>query len=282
MFRPGAEPLSANWLSIPIGYNGRASTVVVSGTPVVRPLGQTKAPNAAAPSFGPCRKLDFELEMAAIVGVANPMGETLTVEAADQAIFGFALLDDWSARDIQQWEYVPLGPFQAKVFATTLGAWIVTSEALEPFRVEGPAQDPAPLPYLAQSERRNLDVELEVALRPRGGSEATVISRTNFAHMYWSSAQQLTHHAIGGCAMAVGDLIGSGTISGPTPDSAGSLLELTWNGERPLTFPDGTTRGFLEDGDALILSGRARRDGISIGFGVCEGEIRPAPVHPKG
>ena len=280
MFRPGTEPLSANWLSIPIGYNGRASTVVVSGTPVRRPLGQTKAPSAEVPSFGPCKKLDFELEMAAVVGRANPMGEILSVAAADAAIFGWALFDDWSARDIQQWEYVPLGPFQAKVFATSIGAWIVTAEALEPFRVEGPAQDPAPLPYLRQSAPMNLDVELEVALRPRGGAQATIIARTNFAHMYWSTAQQLAHHAIGGCAMAVGDLIGSGTISGPTPDSAGSLLELTWNGERPLTLADGSTRRFLEDGDTVIFTGRARRGDISIGFGTCEGEILPALVYP--
>jgi fumarylacetoacetase len=278
MFRPGAEPLLPNWLSIPIGYNGRASTVVVSGTPVRRPLGQMKAPSAPAPSFGPCRKLDFELEMAGIVGRDNPMGAVMSVEEADAAIFGWALLDDWSARDIQAWEYVPLGPFQAKVFATTLGAWIVTADALEPFRVAGPVQDPAPLPYLAQSGPGALDVELEVAIRPKGSDVATTITRTNFAHMYWSTAQQLAHHAVCGCAMAVGDLIGSGTISGPTPDSLGSLLELTWNGERPLTLADGSTRRFLEAGDTVIFTGRARRGDISIGFGSCEGEILPAPV----
>jgi fumarylacetoacetase len=278
MFRPDAEPLLPNWLSIPIGYNGRASTMVVSGTPVRRPLGQMKAPSAPAPSFGACRKLDFELEMAGVVGRANPMGEVMTVGEADAAIFGWALLDDWSARDIQAWEYVPLGPFQAKVFATSMGAWIVTAEALEPFRVEGPVQDPAPLPYLVQPGPMNLDVELEVAIRPKGASEATVITRTNFAHMYWSTAQQLTHHAIGGCAMNVGDIIGSGTISGPTPDSLGSLLELTWNGTRPITLADGSTRTFLEDGDAVIFTGRATRGGISIGFGTCEGEILPAHV----
>ena len=278
MFRPDAEPLLPNWLTIPIGYNGRASTVVVSGTPVRRPLGQMKPPTASAPSFGPCKKLDFELEMAAVVGVENPMGETLTVTQADEAIFGWALFDDWSARDIQAWEYVPLGPFQAKVFASSLGAWIVTAEALEPFRVAGPVQDPEPLPYLRQPGAMNLDVELEVAIRPKGATQATVIARTNFAHMYWSTAQQLAHHAVGGCAMAVGDLIGSGTISGPTPDSLGSLLELTWNGTRPITLADGVTRTFLEDGDTVIFTGRAMRDGISIGFGICEGEVLPAPV----
>ncbi|MDK9695494.1 MAG: fumarylacetoacetase [Siculibacillus sp.] len=278
MFRPDDEPLLPNWLAIPIGYNGRASTVVVSGTPVRRPLGQMKAPNAPAPSFGPCRKLDFELEMAAVIGVANPMGSVMTVAEADRAIFGWALFDDWSARDIQAWEYVPLGPFQAKVFASSIGAWIVTAEALEPFRVDGPAQDPAPLPYLVQPGAMNLDVELEVAIRPKGASEPTVITRTNFAHMYWSTAQQLAHHAIGGCAMNIGDIIGSGTISGPTPDSLGSLLELTWNGTRPLTLADGSVRTFLEDGDTVIFTGRARRDGVSIGFGVCEGEVLSAPV----
>lgn len=277
MFRPDAAPLLPNWLHIPIGYNGRASTVVVSGTPVRRPLGQTKAPSEAAPSFGPCKKLDFELEMAAIVGRANPMGEPLTLAEADRAIFGFALLDDWSARDIQQWEYVPLGPFQAKVFATTLAPWIVAAEALEPFRVEGPTQDPAPLPYLAQDGAMNFDVELEVTLRPAGVAEETVISRTNFAHMYWSSAQQLVHHAIGGCAMQVGDILGSGTISGPTDDSFGSLLELTWNGQRPFTLADGSPRSFLADGDTLTITGRARKNGITIGFGRCEGQIQPAP-----
>ena len=277
MFRPDGDALLPNWLHIPIGYNGRASTVVVSGTPVRRPLGQTKAPSEAGPSFGPCRKLDFELEMAAIVGVANEMGAPMTLEEADRAIFGFALLDDWSARDIQQWEYVPLGPFQAKVFATTLAPWIVTSEALEPFRVAGPEQDPAPLAYLAQTGAMNFDVELEVSLQPAGVAEATVISRTNFAHMYWSSAQQLVHHAIGGCAMKVGDLLGSGTISGPTDDSFGSLLELTWNGQRPFTLADGSPRAFLADGDTLAITGRARKNGITIGFGRCEGEILPAP-----
>jgi len=277
MFRPDGDALLPNWLHIPIGYNGRASTVVVSGTPVRRPLGQTRAPTAAMPSFGPCAKLDFELEMAAIVGRPNVMGEPMTLAEADRAIFGFALLDDWSARDIQQWEYVPLGPFQAKVFATTLAPWIVTAEALEPFRVDGPTQDPAPLPYLAQSGPMNYDVELEVSLRPAGVAEATVISRTNFAHMYWSSAQQLVHHAIGGCAMKVGDILGSGTISGPSEDSFGSLLELAWNGKRPLALADGSSRSFLADGDTLTITGRAKKNGITIGFGRCEAEILPAP-----
>ncbi|NLH83069.1 MAG: fumarylacetoacetase, partial [Phyllobacteriaceae bacterium] len=263
-------------------YNGRASTIVVSGTPIRRPLGQTKAPSEAAPSFGPCRKLDLELEMATIVGIDTEMGRPLTMAEAERGIFGYALLNDWSARDIQQWEYVPLGPFQAKVFATSMGPWIVTAEALEPFRVAGPPQDPAPLPYLAQAGATAYDVELEVALRPRGETRDAVVSRTNFSHMYWSSAQQLVHHAIGGCAMRVGDVLGSGTISGPDEGSFGSLLELTWNGARPVTLADGTTRSFLADGDTLTISGRARRDGVTIGFGACAAEILPAPDFGDG
>ena len=277
MFRPDAEPLLPNWLHIPIGYNGRASTIVVSGTPIRRPLGQTKAPSEVAPSFGPCKKLDLELEMATIVGVPNEMGRPMTIEEADRAIFGFALFNDWSARDIQQWEYVPLGPFQAKVFASTLSPWIVTAEALAPFRVVGETQVPEPLPYLRQSGAMNYDVELEVSLRPKDAVEATVVSRTNFTHMYWSPAQQLVHHAIGGCAMKVGDVLGSGTISGSDPGSYGSLLELSWNGSKPLTLADGSTRSFLVDGDTLSIRGRAVRGTITLGFGPCDGEILPAP-----
>ena len=277
MFRPDGEPLLPNWLHIPIGYSGRASTIVVSGTPIRRPLGQMKAPSDTAPSFGPCKKLDFELEMAAIVGVPNEMGRPMNIAEADRAIFGYALFNDWSARDIQQWEYVPLGPFQAKVFASTLSPWIVTAEALAPFRVEGPRQEPEPLPYLRQSGPMNVNIELEVSLTPEGAAEPTVISRSNFAHMYWSSAQQLVHHAVGGCAMKVGDVLGSGTISGPTPGSYGSLLELSWNGKTPLPMADGSTRSFLLDGDTLAIRGRARRGDITLGFGPCDGTILPSP-----
>jgi fumarylacetoacetase len=282
MFRDPANPLLPNWLHIPVAYNGRASTVIVSGTPVRRPPGQTKVPSAAAPSFGPSQKLDFELEIGVIVGRATRIGERLSVEEAEQAIFGFALLNDWSARDIQQWENVPLGPFQAKAFATTLGPWIVTREALEPFRVEGPPQDPPPLPYLAQTGPKNYDVELEVSLTPKGAKKAAILSRTNFARMYWSSAQQLAHHTASGCAMNVGDLLGSGTVSGPAEDSFGSLLELSWNGQRPLLMPDGAKRSFLADGDLVRFTGRASRGGISIGFGDCEGEILPAELAAGG
>ena len=276
MFRDPENALMPNWLHIPIGYNGRASTVVVSGTDIVRPLGQTRPPGDELPTFGPCRKLDIELEMGALVGGGNAMGTPISVREADAMIFGYVLLNDWSARDIQVWEYQPLGPFQAKAFGTTISPWVVTQEALEPFRVAGPQQDPTPLPYLHQDDTFNFDIGLEVSMRTPG-AEPTTISRTNFKHMYWSSAQQLAHHAVGGCAMEAGDLLGSGTISGNTPDSLGSLLELTWNGTKPLTLKDGISRTFIEDGDTLTLSGVADNGQVKIGFGEASGTIVPSP-----
>jgi fumarylacetoacetase len=276
MFRDPKNALLPNWLHIPIGYNGRASTVVVSGTPVRRPLGQIKLPNSETPIFSACRKLDFELEMGAIVGCGTAIGTTLTVEEARNAIFGYVLLNDWSARDIQAWEYVPLGPFQAKVFATSISPWVVTAEALEPFCVAGPAQSPAPLPYLRQTAPSNYDVTLEVALQAAGGGRAGRLSCTNFKYMYWSSAQQLTHHAVCGCAMEVGDLLGSGTISGPTRDSLGSLLELTWNGANPIEIDGGGKRSFIEDGDTIIMSGWCEGNGYRVGFGSVTGSVLPA------
>jgi fumarylacetoacetase len=278
MFRPQGEPLMPNWLHMPIGYNGRASTVVVSGTPVRRPNGQMKPPQATAPSMGASRRLDFELEIGVVVGQPNEMGTPVGMAQAEQMIFGFTLLNDWSARDIQPWEQPPLGPFQAKAFATSVGAWVVTREALAPFLVGGPAQDPAPLPYLARNGPQNYDVELEVALR--SDDTETVISRTNFKYMYWSSAQQLVHHGFCGCAMRVGDLLGSGTISGPQRHERGSLLELSWNGTEPLTLRDGKQRTFLEDGDMLTLRGHAQGKGYRIGFGECSGVILPALAPP--
>jgi fumarylacetoacetase len=275
MFRGKDNALMPNWLSIPIGYNGRASTVVVSGTPIRRPRGQLKPPTADAPTFGPCRRLDFELEMGVVVGQASAMGDMLTAEQAEDMIFGFTLLNDWSARDIQQWEYVPLGPFQAKAFGTSIGPWIVTREALEPFRVHGPAQQPPPLPYLQQARPNNYDLQLAVDLKTEQMATAVGISRTNFRYMYWSSVQQLVHHASSGCAMNVGDLLGSGTISGPDKDQRGSLLELSWNGTEPLELEGGVRRTFLEDGDSLILRGWCQGDGYRIGFGACEGTIVP-------
>ena len=276
MFRGKDNALQPNWLHMPIGYNGRASTVVVSGTKVRRPRGQLKPPNAELPTFGPCKRLDFELEMGVVIGQPSPMGEMLNEARAEAMIFGFVLLNDWSARDIQQWEYVPLGPFQGKAFATSISPWVVTREALEPFRRNGPIQDPAPLPYLRQTEPNNYDLELEVGMRAASMNEPSRICRTNFKYMYWSSVQQLVHHASSGCAMNVGDLLGSGTISGPEKSQRGSLLEISWNGTEPIELASGITRTFLEDGDLLVMRGWCQGDGYRVGFGEVEGTILPA------
>jgi fumarylacetoacetase len=276
MFRGKDNALQPNWLHMPIGYNGRASTVVVSGTKVRRPRGQLKPPSADLPSFGPCKRLDFELEMGVVVGQASAVGEMLTEAQAEAMIFGFVLLNDWSARDIQQWEYVPLGPFQAKAFATSISPWVVTREALEPFRIQGPAQDPAPLPYLQQVLPNNYDLRLDVALRAAPDNEGRRICQTNFKYMYWSSVQQLVHHASSGCAMNVGDLLGSGTISGPEKDQRGSLLEISWNGTEPVELAGDVKRTFLEDGDSLAMRGWCQGDGYRVGFGEVEGTITPA------
>jgi fumarylacetoacetase len=273
MFRGKDNALQPNWLHMPIGYNGRASTVVVSGTRVKRPRGQLKPPGADGPTFGPCQRLDFELEIGVVVGQPSPIGQMLTEQQAEAMIFGFVILNDWSARDIQQWEYVPLGPFQAKAFATSISPWIVTREALEPFRLPGPLQDPVPLPYLRQTQPNNFDLELDVALRAGSMNEPAGICRTNFKYMYWSSVQQLVHHASSGCAMNVGDLLGSGTISGPQKNQRGSLLEISWNGTEPLELAAGVKRTFLEDGDSLVMRGWCQGDGYRVGFGEVEGTI---------
>ncbi|MCC8950174.1 fumarylacetoacetase [Bradyrhizobium sp. Arg62] len=273
MFRGKDNALQPNWLHMPIGYNGRASTVVVSGSKVRRPRGQLKPPTAEVPSFGACKRLDFELEMGVVVGQASPMGEMLTEKQAEEMIFGFVILNDWSARDIQQWEYVPLGPFQAKAFATSISPWVVTREALEPFRMQGPAQQPEPLAYLKQTQPNNYDMQLDVALRAGAMNEAKTICSTNFKYMYWSSVQQLVHHASSGCAMNVGDLLGSGTISGPEKHQRGSLLEISWNGTEPVELASGVTRSFLEDGDSLVMRGWCQGDGYRVGFGEVEGTI---------
>jgi fumarylacetoacetase len=275
MFRGKENALQPNWLHMPIGYNGRASTVVVSGTRVRRPRGQLKSPSEALPTFGPCKRLDFELEMGVVIGQPSPMGEMLSEKQAEQMIFGFVLPNDWSARDIQQWEYVPLGPFQAKAFATSISPWVVTREALEPFRLHGPKQDPEPLSYLKQTQPNNYDMQLGVALRAGAMNEAAEISSTNFKYMYWSSVQQLVHHASSGCAMNVGDLLGSGTISGPEKNQRGNLLEISWNGTEPLELPGGVKRTFLEDGDSLVMRGWCQGDGYRVGFGEVEGTITP-------
>jgi fumarylacetoacetase len=275
MFRDPANALMPNWLEIPIGYNGRASSVVVSGTPVQRPNGQLKLPGVDRPVFGPCRKLDIELETGFIIGKGNALGSSIACEEAEDHIFGMVLLNDWSARDIQQWEYVPLGPFNAKTFATSISPWIVTMDALEPFRVAQPEQNPQPLEYLRHEGAHGLDIELEVRLAPQG-AEAASICRTNFKAMYWTMAQQLAHHTVSGCNTRVGDLMGSGTISGTSPDSFGSLLELTWNGKTPLPVAGGATRTFLEDHDEVTLAGWCQGDGYRVGFGTCSGKILPA------
>ncbi|QDM27423.1 fumarylacetoacetase [Tardiphaga sp. vice304] len=273
MFRGKDNALQPNWLHMPIGYNGRASTVVVSGTEVLRPHGQLKPPSADVPWFGPCKRLDFELEIGVVIGQSSRMGERLTECQAEAMIFGFVLLNDWSARDIQQWEYVPLGPFQAKAFATSISPWIVTREALEPFRLHGPAQEPEPLAYLRQTKANNYDLRLEVGLRAARMKDYVTISNTNFKYMYWSSVQQLVHHASSGCTMNVGDLLGSGTISGSEKHQRGSLLEIGWNGTEPVELAEHTRRTFLEDGDSVNILGFCQGDGYRIGFGSVEGTI---------
>ncbi|MBF9061473.1 fumarylacetoacetase, partial [Rhodobacterales bacterium HKCCSP123] len=277
MFRGPENALPPNWLHMPIGYNGRASTVVVSGTPIRRPLGQLKGPDDPAPRLGPSARLDIELELGAILGTGNAMGRPVTTAEAWEMIFGFVLLNDWSARDIQVWEYQPLGPFQSKAFGTTISPWIVTREALAPFLVSAPAPELPLLPYLQEDAPHGIDLRLEVALAPGGRGPAT-ISRTNARHLSYSAAQQLAHHALSGCAMETGDLIGSGTISGPEPESRGSLLELTWNGRDPLRLC-GVERSFLEDGDSVSLRGWCE-GAYRLGFGSCEGTILPAPAAP--
>jgi fumarylacetoacetase len=279
MFRGPDSALPPNWLSLPIGYNGRASSVVVSGTPVRRPWGQIRPPEAELPVFAPSRRFDFELELGAVVG--QPSEGMVTVAQADQMIFGFVLLNDWSARDIQAWEYQPLGPFQAKATATTISPWIVTRAALERFRCPPPARERLLLPYLAEPGPMLHDIALEVTLAPAGGP-ASVIARTNARELYYSPAQQLCHHTTSGCPMRVGDLLGSGTVSGPERESRGSLLELSWGGREPITLANGETRAFLEDGDTVTLRGWAQGDGFRIGFGECSGTLIPAHADPAG
>lgn len=273
MFRGAENALPPNWLHIPIGYNGRASSLVVSGADVIRPNGQLKGPNDAAPRFGPCERFDFELEIGAIVGQASE--GMISVAEADTNIFGYVLLNDWSARDVQAWEYQPLGPFQAKASATTISPWIVTRAALEPFRTSTPEREKELLPYLAEPGPMLYDIKLEVTLAPEG-KDATVITRTNYSEMYYSAPQQLCHHTTSGCAMDVGDILGSGTISGPTKESRGSMLELSWGGKEPMTLDSGDTRSFLQDGDTVTFSGYAQGEGYRIGFGLCEGTVLPA------
>ncbi|MGO3219497.1 MAG: fumarylacetoacetase [Psychrobacter celer] len=277
MFRDPNNALLPNWTEMPVGYNGRASTVVVSGTDIVRPSGQLK-PNAdERPIFSPCKRLDFELETAFVVGKGNQLGQPIAVDEAFEHIFGMVLLNDWSARDIQKWEYVPLGPFNAKTFASEVSPWIVTMEALAPFKTSCPTQEPKPLAYLNETATdTSFDINLSVELLPENAESATVVCETNFKYMYWSMAQQLTHHTITGCKVEVGDMMGSGTISGPTPDAYGSMLEIAWNATKPVTLAGGETRSFIEDGDTVIMKGYSEKDGVRVGFGEVRSKVLPA------
>lgn len=275
MFRGPENALMPNWLHLPVGYHGRASSIVVSGTAIQRPMGQMRPDPQQPPVFGPSKQLDIELETAFITFPGKPLGERIAAEEAEDYIFGMVLFNDWSARDIQSWEYVPLGPFLGKNFGSSMSPWVVTMEALEPFRTTGPRQDPEPLPYLRTEGRHSFDIALEATLQPLNGP-GTVICRTNFKHLYWSMAQQLAHHTVNGCNVRAGDVMASGTISGPEPGSFGSLLELTWRGTKPLALAGGGERKFLEDGDTVVIRGHAERDGLRIGFGEVSGKILPA------
>ncbi|MHA6280196.1 fumarylacetoacetase [Salinimicrobium sp. CAU 1759] len=274
MFRDPDNALLPNWLHIPVGYHGRSSSIVPSGIPIHRPKGQTKPKDADEPVFGPSKRVDFELEMAFITTDANHLGEPIPIDEAEDYIFGLVLFNDWSARDIQTWEYVPLGPFLAKNFASSVSPWIVTLDALEPFRVESPKPEKKLLPYLQSTGKKSFDIELEVFLQPENGEE-TRVSKSNFKYMYWNMSQQLAHHTVNGCPVLSGDMMGSGTISGPTPDSYGSMLELSWKGEKPVKLNDGSTRTFIEDNDTVIMRGHCKKENYRIGFGEVSTKLLP-------
>ena len=274
MFRDPANALLPNWKHLPVGYHGRASSIVVSGTEIIRPKGQTKPADLDSPIFGPSKQLDFELEMAFIVNKNTEMGESISTSEAEEVIFGMVIFNDWSARDIQSWEYVPLGPFLGKNFGSSISPWVVTLEALNPFRTESPKQEPEVLDYLKFSGDKNFDINLEVYLQPENGTE-NLISQSNYKFMYWNMTQQLAHHTINGCNVEVGDMYASGTISGENPNSFGSMLELTWRGQNPLKLNDGQERKFIEDNDTIIMRGFAEKDGIRVGFGEVSGKILP-------
>lgn len=275
MFRDPENALLPNWKHIPVGYHGRASSIIVSGQPIHRPKGQTLPNNADAPVFGPTHRLDFELEMGFICGRDTNLGDSVSTKDAEDYIFGLVLFNDWSARDIQKWEYVPLGPFLAKNFASSISPWVVTLEALEPFRVSGPKQEPKVLPYLEYGGDKNYDINLEVAIAPEK-SEETTVCHSNFKYMYWNMAQQLAHHTVNGCNIHVGDMMASGTISGKDENSYGSMLELAWMGTKPLKMKDGTERKFIHDGDTVTMRGYAEKDDIRVGFGEVSTKVLPA------
>ncbi len=275
MFRGKENALLPNWLHIPVGYHGRSSSIIPSGINARRPLGQTMPDGATEPVFGPSKLVDFELEMAFITTDANLLGEPIPVNEAEEYIFGLVLFNDWSARDIQKWEYVPLGPFLAKNFASSISPWIVTLDALQPFKLEGPKPEMEQLPYLQYKGKKSYDINLEVYIKPEGG-KASKVSTSNFKYMYWNMAQQLAHHTINGCNVNSGDMMGSGTISGPTSDSFGSMLEITWRGEKPITLSDGSQRKFINDNDTVILKGFCKNENVRIGFGECRTKLLPA------
>ena len=275
MFRDPANALLPNWLWLPVGYHGRSSSIIPSGVDIHRPLGQTKPNPDENPIFGPSQRVDFELEMAFLTFDGKPLGQRIKTEEAEDYIFGLCLFNDWSARDIQQWEYVPLGPFLAKNFASSISPWIVTMDALEPFRCKGPVQEPTPLPYLQQKGKHAFDINLEVYIEPEN-AEPTLVSKSNFKYMYWSMSQQLAHHTINGCRINSGDMMGSGTISGPTEDSFGSMLELTWGGQKPIQMNDGSERKFINDNDTVIIRGYCQNDQVRIGFGEVSSKLLPA------
>ena len=275
MFRDPNNALLPNWKHIPVGYHGRASSIINSGTPIHRPKGQQKPNESEPPVFGPCKLLDFELEMAFITFDGKPLGDSISTSEAENYIFGLSLFNDWSARDIQKWEYVPLGPFLAKNFASSMSPWIVTLDALEPFKVAGPIQDPKVLPYLEYKGDHHLDIELEVTIQPESAEES-VVCRSNYKHMYWNMAQQLAHHTVNGCNINAGDMLASGTISGPEEGQFGSMLEISWKGTKPFQMSDGSERKFILDGDKVIMRGHGVKNGIRIGFGVVETKVLPA------
>ncbi|XP_077119268.1 fumarylacetoacetase [Ranitomeya variabilis] len=275
MFRGKENALMPNWLHLPVGYHGRASSVVVSGSPIKRPKGQTRPSDDKPPIFDASKLLDIELEMAFFVGPGNDLGKPIPIQKADEHIFGMVLMNDWSARDIQKWEYVPLGPFLSKNFATTISPWVVPMEALMPFVLPNPVQDPAPLPYLQDKSNYTFNINLSVCLQGDGMKEPATLCRSNFKYMYWTMKQQLAHHTVTGCNVRPGDLLASGTISGPDPESFGSMLELSWRGSKPIDLGNGHTRTFLRDGDTVVIRGFCQGEGYRVGFGECSGTIQP-------
>ena len=275
MFRDPSNALLPNWRWLPVGYHGRASSVIVSGQDIYRPKGQIKPDKDGDPIYAPCRRLDFELETAFITYDGKPLGDSISADEAEDFIFGMVLFNDWSARDIQTWEYIPLGPFLAKSFASSMSPWIVTMDALQPFKLAGPIQDPKVLEYLEFKGEKSYDINLQVLIQPENGEE-NLICESNFKHMYWNMSQQLAHHTVNGCNIRGGDMLASGTISGKTPNSYGSMLELSWNGTKPLKLSDGSERKFIEDNDRLIIRGYSKKNGVRVGFGEVNAKVLPA------